>query len=414
MREAKSAMAIRYQPSKDRMLALAAGMVPFPSFSGDESPVADWIANEARGWGGEIELMEIAPGRRQVNVTFKGRKPGRTLALEGHIDIDPLAAGWKRDPWKLTVEGNRAYGAGMYNMRGGLCAMVEASQILRERGGLESGMLVLNFVAGHLSGGVGTKFLLDRGDRPDAMVTPECYGAHNVITVSAGMTKVTVTTYGVSTHTSSSEMGINAIAKMSKVIERLPELAFKCELRADLPLLPRANLGTIIGGRGENYDLHGASYVPDRCSIIVDVRFLEGQTVETIEQDFKRFLDRIAEGDPQFKYSIEMGKHPVTRTVTAPHLPGDIPVSEEIVQLMIKVYGQQTGRHPEMVGVHHPLSCAGCDMAQFWRANIPCVGNGPTGSIDEPDANAYVDEMLLSASLMAQVAEEYCGSKSKG
>jgi len=86
------------------MLALAAGMVPFPSFSGDESPVADWIANEARGWGGEIELMEIAPGRRQVNVTFKGRKPGRILALEGHIDIDPLAAGWKRCGWGRSMD----------------------------------------------------------------------------------------------------------------------------------------------------------------------------------------------------------------------------------------------------------------------------------------------------------------------
>jgi acetylornithine deacetylase/succinyl-diaminopimelate desuccinylase-like protein len=50
-------------------------------------------------------------------------------------------------------------------------------------------------------------------------------------------------------------------------------------------------------------------------------------------------------------------------------------------------------------------------MSRYWRFGIPCVGNGPTGdfgTIHEPDANAYVDEMLLSASLMAQAAMEFC------
>jgi acetylornithine deacetylase len=336
-------MSTQYRPNKDRLLAVAAGMVPFPSFTGQESELADWVADQAGAWGGRADLMEVEPGRRQVNMTFKGRKPGRTLALNGHLDIDPLAAGWKRDPWKLTVEGNIAYGAGMFNMRGGLCSMVEASQILRDLGGLEAGELVLSFVAGHLQGGIGTQYLLDRGDRPDAMINPEPWGAHNVITVCSGVTKVAITTYGYSTHTSSSEKGINAIEHMSRVIERLAELTFQCEKRADMPYMPRTNLCSIIGGRGENYDLNASSYVADRCSVIIDVRYLEGQTVETIERDFRTFLDRIAQAESQFRYSIEQNVHPVTKVRRLPHLAAEIPQTEEIVQLMTRIYQSQSG-----------------------------------------------------------------------
>jgi acetylornithine deacetylase len=400
------------KPDRERLLQTAADIVPFHSFSGNESQLADWIAERAKSWGGLAEVVEIEPGRRQVNVTYRGPRPGRKLALNGHLDIDPLASGYKRDPWKLSIEGNHAYGAGMFNMRGGVCSMIETGRMIHEAGGLTHGELVLQFVAGELQGGIGTKFLLDRGDRPDAMINPEPWGFHNIITVTSGVLKLTITVVGFSTHTSSSEQGINAITKMARLIDHLPELTFSGgKPRSDLPPMPRINPGAIIGGRGEGYVLAGSSFVPDRCSLILDIRYLEGQTAESIESDVRAFLEKVRAKDPEFSYFVQPNIDPVTKVQRLAFPPCDVPLSEEIVQLVLRLYREQTGQAPRMIGAHYPLSCAGCDMARYWEHRVPSAGIGPGGAEGtpaDPDNSAHIDEMLMSASLMARAAAEFC------
>ena len=40
--------------------------------------------------------------------------------FNGHLDINPLAAGWTHDPFEPWVEGNKLYGAGSRNMKSGV------------------------------------------------------------------------------------------------------------------------------------------------------------------------------------------------------------------------------------------------------------------------------------------------------
>jgi acetylornithine deacetylase len=62
------------------------------------------------------------------------------LMFNGNIDIDPLAYGWKRDPWTPTVEGDFLCGAGVYNMKAGI-AMIAAAEALRKSGAARRGDL---------------------------------------------------------------------------------------------------------------------------------------------------------------------------------------------------------------------------------------------------------------------------------
>ena len=48
--------------------------------------------------------------------------------LNGHIDIDPLAMGWKRDPWTPSIEGDYIFGAGIRNMKSGVSSLVTAAE----------------------------------------------------------------------------------------------------------------------------------------------------------------------------------------------------------------------------------------------------------------------------------------------
>src|SRR6516225_7677581 len=202
--------------------------------------------------------------------------------FNGHTDIDPLAQGWTRDPWTPVVEGDRLYGAGSYNMKGGDTSMIMAAEAIRESGVRLRGDLVIACVVGELQGGVGTVHLLDRGRRTDMAVVTEPYGAHNVITTHAGVLELAISTIGRSTTISRPQYRVDAIANMVKTIEALKTVKFRYTPRPDLPALPLLNIGCIIGGRGRDYVMSGPNYSCDSCTLLIDVPFLPSQTSETV------------------------------------------------------------------------------------------------------------------------------------
>src|SRR5207245_11376316 len=85
--------------------------------------------------------------------------------LNGHTDINALTRRWKRDPWTPSVEGDRLYGHGIQNMKGGLTSIIMAAEAVRRSGLSLKGDLVVACVAGETQGGEGTQALMQRGLR---------------------------------------------------------------------------------------------------------------------------------------------------------------------------------------------------------------------------------------------------------
>ena len=298
---------------RDEMLRLAEQLIRIPSFKTEESDVARFLGDYLSQRGYEVQLQEVEPGRFQTVAILRGSGGGKSLMFNGHIDIDPLAMGWKRDPWTPSAEGDLLFGAGTRNMKGGVTAMVTAAEAIRNSGVSLPGDLVLACVVGELQGGVGTTYLCQHGPLTDMAVVPEPFGANNILTVHAGVLEMAVHVLGNSRHISRKEEGIDAIAKMCKAIPAIDGVQFTYTPREDLPGLPRINVGTIIGGRGRDYDLRGPNFVSDFCTVIVDVRFLPGMTSASVKADIENALDRIKQDDPDFQYEIEMPPHPKHR-----------------------------------------------------------------------------------------------------
>jgi acetylornithine deacetylase len=389
------------------LVDLASELIKIPSFKTEETAVARWLADYFSARNYQVDLQEVEPGRFQTIATGGGK----TLMLNGHIDINSLALGWKRDPWTPAVEGDRLYGHGVQNMKGGVATIIAAAEAIRTSGVQLKGDLVVACVVGETQGGEGTYYLVQHGPTTDMAVVAEPFGLGNLTTVHTGIVHMAIHTYGVSGHMRQRDTTVNAIHKMTQVIKALQKVQFTYIPRDDLPAMPMLNVGSIIGGRGQDYVLIEPPYVPDLCTILVDVHFLPGQTVEGIVADIRRSLDLLAEDDPQLTYEIEIpppGFFRGRRRLVMD--PLDVPVDEYIVQVVARNHEKVTGQPPNSIGATLPSSYSADDTCHLWNAGIPCLIYGPSSGQDEDTSDAYsvISEMVECAKVLALSALEVC------
>jgi acetylornithine deacetylase len=394
------------------LVELASDLVRIPSFKTEETAVALFLEAFFRERGYVVELQEIESGRFQTIATLPGRGDGASLMLNGHTDINALTRRWRRDPWTPTLEGDRLYGHGVQNMKGGLASIIMAAEAIRRSGVRLAGDLVVACVAGETQGGEGTHFLMEQGFRTDAAVVAEPFGADHLVTVHSGIVHLAIHTYGVTGHIGRLEGTVNAIHAMTAIVDALRHVRFRHTPRPDLPAFPRLNIGGILGGRGRDYVLVEPPYVPDVCTIIVDVHFLPGMTVDGIVADIRDALDPITARDPQVRYEIEIPPPPSfkgrRRLVMDPF---DIPVDAPIVQAVARSYRAVTGQDPTAIGTVLPHSYSADDTCHLWKAGIPCLLYGPAtirGNADEDDACVLVSEMVKVTQVLAVTALDVC------
>ena len=74
----------------------------------------NWIANELRSMGFEIEIFDVFPGDPNVVGVLKGKRGGRSIILNGHIDVAEIREEetWKHNPFDPVIEkeNNKGYG----------------------------------------------------------------------------------------------------------------------------------------------------------------------------------------------------------------------------------------------------------------------------------------------------------------
>ena len=391
----------------EEIVRLASDLIRIPSFTTEETPCAEWIANYLRDQGVAAELQEIEPGRKQAVTRLRGTGGGKSIMLNGHIDIDPLASGWTRDPFQPWIADGKIFGHGIFNMKAGVTACIMAALGLKRAAVPLRGDVVIACVAAELNSGVGTIHAIKNGYRTDMAVIPEPYGARTIITKHTGSMDVVVHTLGRATHISKKEQGSDAIAKMMRAVAAINAMKMTAVHDPDLPGLPRLNVGSVIGGRGRNYNLRGAYTVSDFCTAYVNVRFNTSQSGETILVDIRRTLDALKADDPEFQYEIEFPPELSRGLGRLAKAAVDVPVTEPIVQMVKRHLKTLSGQDPEYLGVRLPQSYAGNDTTHLWQAGIPCCLYGPGGGYtDYHDVHTNLDELFLVTRVLALTALE--------
>lgn len=381
-----------------------------PSFTTEETKAAEFIDAFLKKEGFDSQLQEVDPGRFQTIARLRGSGGGRSIILDGHIDIDPIPSGLDRDPFKPVVEGDRFFGAGIGNMKAGVTAIVMGAVAAKRAGLPLKGDVVVAAVVGELQGGIGTVHMLKSGVKADMAIVAEQYGTDHVVTKHTGVIQLAINVTGRSAHISRKQDGLNAILKATKVAEALERLELRGARDPELPALPLWNVGSIIGGRGRlsgpyPTEIRGPNNVPDYCAIFVDIRFQTGITPQSITDDIRRTLAPLAAADPDLKYEIEFPMKPELRCLREVMMPFAISPDEPLVRTLRARVRDVTGKEPS-VGPILPSSYAGNDTSHLFAAGIPCCLYGP--SWDGNYAWSSVDSMMTSTRVFAAMIADVC------
>ena len=219
--------------------------------------------------GFRVQYHEFAEARTSLIAEIGGDPERPPICFTGHIDTVPLgAAPWTRDAFAGETDGDRIYGRGSTDMKGGIAAFVAAAVELAPHLARGPGVALV-ITAGEEIGCEGAKYLADRKllGRAGAIVVAEPTANYPYVG-HKGLAWYEVETHGVTAHGSMPEVGDNAIVKMAGVIQDLQGFRFPVDQHAIMGK-PTLSIGTIAGGLNTNS-------VPDRARITVDTRTVPG------------------------------------------------------------------------------------------------------------------------------------------
>ena len=200
------------------------------------------------------------------------------VVLHGHLDVVPA----HEEQFQPRVEGDRLFGRGAYDMKGALGAMMCT---VRDAAAQDRVRVVLLCVPDEEAEDVevrATDALVARGLRGDFAITGE--PTDLLIGVQAkGVLAIRAEVEGTAAHGATPWLGDNAILKAHDAYRRIETLPFSRE-SSELFDRPSINLSRIGGGDAFNK-------VPDRCELVVDIRYLPEQDPEQILDQIRRIPD---------------------------------------------------------------------------------------------------------------------------
>lgn len=252
------------------MLAELESLVRIESPSRDADGIRAVAARVARAIGetrASVSIIEDHPNGPNVVARFgSGERP---ILLLGHLDTVWARGTIATMPWR--VEGERAFGPGVFDMKSGVMVIVEAIRGLA-RHGLSTPVVVV-FNCDEEIGSASTRTLIDghaREARAVLVFEPSIPGGL-AKTSRSGMAGYRVRVRGRAAHAGvEPEKGVSAVLAAARLVLELHELN-------DLPNGLSVNSGVIEGGTRPNV-------IAADASIAVDVRFRTQAQAESVHR----------------------------------------------------------------------------------------------------------------------------------
>jgi succinyl-diaminopimelate desuccinylase len=349
---------------------------------GGEAAAAGIVAERLEAAGFSVESHELAPGRTGLVARLGGdsRPP---LCMTAHLDTVPLGrAEWSRDPLGGEIDGDRLYGRGTSDMKGGLAAIVVAAERVAALGAGEAG-LELVLCAAEETGCEGARQMAEAGalGRAGAVLVAEPTSNHPCI-AHKGVVWLDARTTGRTAHGSMPELGDNAVYKLARAVTELERFQLP-EAEHDLLGRPTLSVGTFSGGMNVNS-------VPDEATAGIDIRTVPGLA----EDDAIAAVERLLGDEVQLGVRVKLP--PV---VTAP----DDPWVAEVYDVMEPLLGER----PAPRGLAYFTDASALTPAYGGPPTIIC-GPGHPEQAHQTDEHCSIANLEAAAEGFFEIARRWC------
>lgn len=260
---------------RDEILELWKEIVNLESFTGNKQSVnvvANRIQSEFVKEGFDVEQIDVGPNGNTLVATLGMNRGKEPVIFSGHMDTVFKNGTFGENPFR--IEGNKAYGPGALDMKGGIIIALYTIKALNSIGYNERPIKVIlsgDEESGH-EGSSGEKALLDAANGGYCAFNMETALVDNSLcTGRKGRIGCIVEVEGVETHAGNDFAGgINAIEEMAHKILEIQKLT-------NLEEGITASVSVIKGGRIPNA-------IPKNCKIDIDIRFDRVEDMDRIKQ----------------------------------------------------------------------------------------------------------------------------------
>jgi acetylornithine deacetylase len=399
---------------------LLSKMVQQPSTQGNERGVQAIVAEKLRTLGLEVDIWDpdyaeltkhqyFVPSRDTYtgspNVVgrWKGSGSGKSIILNGHIDVVPEGdrSKWTNDPFSGIVENGKVYGRGTTDMKGGNVSMLLAIEAIIRSDIKLKGDVIFESVIEEESGGVGTLATLLRGYKADAALIPEPTNMKLFIKQQGSMW-FRITIEGRSAHGGTRYEGVSAIEKAVIVHQAVLKLESTRNARItdplykSIPIPVPINMGKIQGGSWP-------SSVADLVTIEGRIGVAPEEEMATVRKELQQCMAELSAKDSWLK------EHPArVEFFGAQWVPNALnethPFSESIRKAYSSVYNR-----PVKVEAS-PWGTDGGLLAKVGGIPTIVIGPGETKMAHYPDEFIDIDEMISAAKVFAHTIVFWCGT----
>ena len=355
-------------------------------------PLIDFVEDYLKGWSVPVVRVPNGHGDKAAIFVTVGPRDRGGIVLSGHTDVVPVAGQtWTSDPFRLRVEGGRAYGRGAVDMKG-FCALALA--------------LVPDFVAADLKVPIhillsydeettclGPVDTIRRFGRDLPMPMAVIVGEPTDLEVAdAHKSVVTFTTvvHGFEAHSAKPALGANAVSAAAELVCELNRIGDDMIERGDPtgrfdPPHVTVHVGTIAGGTARNI-------LAKECRLHWEFRGIPGLDPDEIPSRLARFAEEVA-----LKRLNRYGHFGKIETTMDVSVPGLVPEpGSEAESLALRLAGRNRT-------VSVPFAT---EAGRFREAGIPTIVCGP-GSIDQahqPDEYISLADFAAGEAFLRRLA----------
>lgn len=389
------------------------------SIQGHEGSSQAIIIEKCREMGLEIDIWEpggpallnhpyfVSPrekfkGSPNVIAVMKGSGAGRSIILNGHIDVVPEGdpEQWQFEPFAGEEVDGKVFGRGSTDMKGGNVALLLAMEAIISAEIKLKGDVIFQSVIEEESGGAGSLAAILKGYKADGVIIPEPTNM-KIFPRQQGSMWFRCIVEGRSAHGGTRYQGVSAIDKAIRVIRHIEKLEMRRNARIndplykDIPIPIPINIGKITGGTWP-------SSVPDQ--IVLEGRIGVGpdEKLEDVKEEFASWMASISKQDSWFV------DHPVkVEWFGAQWVPGKIDLSHDLMKSLSSVYREVKEKNPVI-----EASPWGTDGGLFTKiGNMPTVvfGPGVTEVAHYPNEYIVLDTLFEYAEILALTLIDWCG-----